>query len=35
VLSLAGMLVAGLVLAVLVIPEFGPWVNGFHGFHHH
>jgi len=26
------MLVAGLVLAVLVIPEFGPWVNGFH--HH-
>jgi hypothetical protein len=35
VLSLLGMLVAGLVLAVLVIPEFGPWVNGFHGFHHH
>ena len=35
VLSLTGMLVAGLVLAVLVIPEFGPWVNGFHGFHHH
>lgn len=35
VLSLAGMLVAGLVLAVLLIPEFGPWVNGFHGFHHH
>jgi hypothetical protein len=35
VLSLAGMLVAGLILAVLVIPEFGPWVNGFHGFHHH
>jgi hypothetical protein len=32
VLSLAGMLVAGLVLAVLVIPEFGPWVNGIH--HH-
>jgi hypothetical protein len=32
VLALAGMLVAGLVLAVLVIPEFGPWVNGFH--HH-
>jgi hypothetical protein len=32
VLSLVGMLVAGLVLAVLVIPEFGPWVNGFH--HH-
>jgi hypothetical protein len=35
VLSLVGMLVAGLVLAVLVIPEFGAWVNGFHGFHHH
>jgi hypothetical protein len=35
VLALAGMLVAGLVLAVLVIPEFGPWMNGFHGFHHH
>jgi hypothetical protein len=35
VLALAGMLVAGLVLAVLVSPEFGPWVNGFHGFHHH
>jgi hypothetical protein len=32
VLSLAGMLAAGLVLAVLAIPEFGPWVNGFH--HH-
>jgi hypothetical protein len=35
VLALVGMLVAGLVLAVLVIPEFGPWVNGVHGFHHH
>jgi hypothetical protein len=35
VLALVGMLVAGLVLAVLVIPEFGAWVNGFHGFHHH
>jgi hypothetical protein len=32
VLSLVGMFVAGLVLAVLVIPEFAPWVNGFH--HH-
>jgi hypothetical protein len=32
VLALVGMLVAGLVLAVLVIPEFGAWVNGFH--HH-
>lgn len=35
VLALVGMLVAGLVLAVLVIPEFGAWVNGVHGFHHH
>jgi hypothetical protein len=35
VLALAGMLVAGLVVAVLVIPEFGSWVNGVHGFHHH
>ncbi len=37
-LALSGALVAGLVLAVLVIPEFGPWVNGptlFHlAFHH-
>jgi hypothetical protein len=37
-LALAGALVAGAVLAVLVIPEFGPWVNGptlFHlAFHH-
>jgi hypothetical protein len=32
VLSLVGMLVAGLVLAVLVIPDFGVWVNGVH--HH-
>jgi hypothetical protein len=30
VLSLAGVLVAGVVLAVLVIPEFGPWLHGFH-----
>jgi hypothetical protein len=35
VLALVGMLVAGLVLAVLVIPEFGAWVNGVHGFRHH
>jgi hypothetical protein len=27
VLSLAGALVAGVVLAVLVIPEFGPWLH--------
>ncbi len=30
VLSLAGVLVAGLVLAVLVIPEFGPWLHAHH-----
>jgi hypothetical protein len=30
VLSLAGALVAGLVLAVLVIPEFGPWLHAHH-----
>jgi hypothetical protein len=29
-------LVAGVVLAILVIPEFGPWLNGRIGlFHHH
>ncbi|MCW3029527.1 MAG: hypothetical protein JWN81_2738 [Solirubrobacterales bacterium] len=34
VIALAGALVAGLVLAVLVIPEFAPWVHrGI--FHHH
>jgi hypothetical protein len=32
-LALGGALVAGLVLAVLVIPEFGPWVN-HPAFHH-
>jgi hypothetical protein len=30
VLSLAGVLVAGLVLAVLVIPQFGPWLHAHH-----
>jgi len=30
VLSLAGVLVAGVVLAVLVIPLFGPWVHAYH-----
>jgi hypothetical protein len=30
VLSLAGVLVAGLVLAVLVIPLFGPWLYAHH-----
>jgi hypothetical protein len=35
VLSLAGALVAGVVLAILVIPEFGPWVHASGLFHHH
>jgi hypothetical protein len=30
ILSLAGVLIAGLVLAVLVIPEFGPWLHAHH-----
>ena len=30
VLSLASVLVAGVVLAVLVIPEFGPWLHAHH-----
>jgi hypothetical protein len=34
-LALAGALTAGLVLAVLVIPEFGPWVHDSGLFHHH
>jgi hypothetical protein len=35
VLSLAGALVAGAVLAILVIPEFGPWLHSSSHFHHH
>jgi hypothetical protein len=35
VLSLAGALAAGLVLAILVIPEFAPWVHASGLFHHH
>jgi hypothetical protein len=35
VLALSGTLVAGLVLAILVIPEFGPWLHGIGLFHHH
>jgi hypothetical protein len=35
VLALGGALVAGVVLAVLVIPEFGPWVNSSGLFHVH
>jgi hypothetical protein len=34
-LALAGALVGGLVLAVLVIPEFGPWLHDSGLFHHH
>jgi hypothetical protein len=32
-LSIAGALIAGVVLAILLIPEFGPWLHNFH--HHH
>ncbi len=34
-LSLAGALVAGVVLAILVLPEFGPWLHASSLFHHH
>jgi hypothetical protein len=34
VLALSGALVAGVVLAILVIPEFGPWLHGIGLFHH-
>jgi hypothetical protein len=34
-LALAGALVAGIVLAVLVIPEFGPWLHDSGLFHRH
>ena len=30
VLSLIGVLVAGVVLAVLVVPQFGPWLHAYH-----
>ncbi len=33
-LSLAAALVAGVVLAVLVIPEFGPWIHNAAAHHH-
>jgi len=33
VLSLGGVVVAGVVLAVLLIPEFGPWLHSYHGDH--
>jgi hypothetical protein len=35
VISLAGALVAGVVLAILVIPQFGPWLHDPNLFHHH
>jgi len=35
VIALGGALVAGLVLAVLVIPEFGPWLHDARLFIHH
>jgi hypothetical protein len=34
VLALAGALVAGVVLAILVIPEFGAWLHSSDLFHH-
>lgn len=34
-LALGGALVAGVVLAILVIPDFGPWLHGSGIFHHH
>ena len=33
VLSLAGAMAAGLVLAIVVIPQFAPWLAHPHGFH--
>lgn len=35
ILALSGALVAGAVLAILVIPEFGSWLHGTGLFHHH
>lgn len=34
-LALAGTIVAGVVLAILVIPEFGPWLHNSNLFHEH
>ncbi len=34
-LALGGALVAGVVLAILVIPQFGPWLHTSGIFHHH
>lgn len=33
-LALAGSLVLGVVLALLTIPEFGPWMQAHFGHHH-
>ncbi len=33
-LALSGALVAGVVLAILCIPDFGPWIHGIGLFHH-
>jgi hypothetical protein len=35
ILSLAGAIVAGVVIAVLVLPEFGAWIHDSGLFHHH
>jgi hypothetical protein len=34
-LSLASALTAGLVLAILLIPQFAPWLHDYNIFHHH
>jgi hypothetical protein len=34
IISLAGALVAGVVLAIVLIPHFGAW-SSFEAFHHH
>lgn len=35
VLALSGALVADVVVSVLVIPEFGPWLHAISLLHHH
>ena len=34
-LALGAALLTGVVLAILVIPDFGPWLHGSELFHHH
>ena len=34
-ISLAGALIAGAVIAIVVIPQFGPWIAHPHGLHPH